>query len=233
MPGSEQRIGQQPGTRELGQHRGMPDVGEPVVTDGHQGVAATASGVGVSCEQRPPAAEQLVHARGADDRLRRSRQLDGMQDERPGLRAAEAAVERDQLLKCAALLELRVIEAADHDVRHVLEAVGAEQMCGRVRGERRERILALDAAVGEVVSAAGIDRQRPVLRRVNEQEADMRMRAERRQQVWMALVDLLGGQAALLVHQIDQAEVARAEHHRAVVAAGRDPPETASGSVAS
>ena len=53
-----------------------------------------------------------------------------MEDERPGLRPADAAVEGDQLLEGAAGLERRVVEAADHDVRDVREAVGAEQVAG-------------------------------------------------------------------------------------------------------
>jgi hypothetical protein len=40
-------------------------------------------------------------------------------------------VEGDQLLERAALVEGGVVEAADHDVRNVLEAVGAEQVVGR------------------------------------------------------------------------------------------------------
>src|ERR1700722_14429113 len=45
---AEQRIRQQPGVPELGQHRGMPDVCEPVLTGSDHGVAATFSRVGVS-----------------------------------------------------------------------------------------------------------------------------------------------------------------------------------------
>ena len=37
-------------------------------------------------------------------------------------------MEADQLLEGAALLELRVVEAADHDVADVLEAVGAQKV---------------------------------------------------------------------------------------------------------
>ena len=66
--------------------------------------------------------------RRADDRLGRHRQLDRMQDERPRLGPAQSAVERDQLLERAALLELGVVEAVDHDVGDVLEAVGAQQV---------------------------------------------------------------------------------------------------------
>ena len=51
-------------------------------------------------------------------------------------RPADAAVEGDQLLEGAALVELGVVEAADHDVGDVLEAVGAQQVLWRVRRER-------------------------------------------------------------------------------------------------
>ena len=43
------------------------------------------------------------------------------------------------------------------------EAVGAEEVRGASGEKRRERILALDAAVGGVVAAAGTERDRPVL----------------------------------------------------------------------
>jgi hypothetical protein len=39
-------------------------------------------------------------------------------------------VERDQLLERAALVERRVVEAADRDVGHVREAVAAPQVLG-------------------------------------------------------------------------------------------------------
>ena len=57
----------------------------------------------------------------------------GMQDEGASLGAAEAAVEGDQLLERAALIEYRVVEAADHDVGDVGEAVGAQKV---LRGGR-------------------------------------------------------------------------------------------------
>ena len=101
-----------------------------------------------------------------------------VQDERAGLQAADAAVEADQLLEGAALVELGVVEAADHDVGDVLEAVGAQQVLRRGRGERRERVLALDAALREVVGAAGAERDRAVLGGVDEQPADVRVRAQ-------------------------------------------------------
>ena len=60
-------------------------------------------------------------------------ELRRVEDERPRLEAADAAVEGDQLLEGAALVEVGVVEAADHDVADVLEAVGAQQVLRRVR----------------------------------------------------------------------------------------------------
>ena len=51
-----------------------------------------------------------------------------------------------------------------------------------------------------------------VLRRAHEQPADVRVRAQRRDQLRVARVDLLERQPARLVHQVDEAEVAGAEH---------------------
>ena len=87
-----------------------------------------------------------MHAGCTDDRLIGNRQLDWVQDERPGLRAAEPAVEGDQLLERAALFEVRVVEAVDHDVGDMLESVRAPQVRGCSRGEGRERVLSLDPA---------------------------------------------------------------------------------------
>ena len=81
-----------------------------------------------------------------------------------------------------------------------------------MRREVRERILALDAALGEEVSAVAADRDRSPRGGANEQPADVGMGAKRGDQVRMALVDLLERQPAALLHQIDEAEVARAEH---------------------
>ena len=88
-------------------------------------------------ERPAPAGEHTVNLLRADDRLVRERQLDGVEDERLRLRPAEPAVEGDQLLEGAALLESRVVEAADHDVGDVREAVRAQQVPRRVRRERR------------------------------------------------------------------------------------------------
>jgi hypothetical protein len=44
-------------------------------------------------------------------------------------------VERDQLFECAALFEVGVVEAVDHDVGDMLESVGAPQVRGGI-GEK-------------------------------------------------------------------------------------------------
>ena len=137
-----------------------------------------------------------------------------MEDEGPCLRPAQPAVERDQLLEGTALLEIGVVEAPDHDVRHVREAVRPQEMTGRVRRERRQRILALHGSLGEVMRAGRAERDRAAFGRADEQPADVRVLAKRREEARVPLVELLERQAARLVHERDETEVARAEHDR-------------------
>ena len=165
----------------------------------------------------PPAREDAVHARGAEDGARRYLEVRRVEDERARLDAAEPAVEADQLLEGAALFELGVVEAPHHDVGDMLEAVGAQQVLRRGGRERRERVLALDAAVREVVRAAGAERDRPVLGRADEQPADVGVRAEGGHELRVARLDLLERQPAALLHQVDEPEVARAEHDDVLV----------------
>ena len=72
-----------------------------------------------------------MDAGGADDGFGGDVEVGGVEDERAGLQAADAAVEADEFLEGAALVEVGVVEAADHDVGDVLEAVGAQQVPGR------------------------------------------------------------------------------------------------------
>ena len=111
-----------------------------------------------------------------------------------------------------------VVEAVHHDVGDVREAVGPAQVVRRVRGEAGERVLSLDAAVGEVVRAVRAEGDRPVLGGADEEEAHVRMGAQLGDQPRMALVQLLEGEPAPLLHQVDQAEVAGAEHDHVLVA---------------
>ena len=87
----------------------------------------------VGLELLAPAPQDAVHACGTEDRAVRNLEVLGVEDERTGLEPADAAVEGDQLLERAALVEIGVVEAADHDVADVLEAVGAQEMLRRVR----------------------------------------------------------------------------------------------------
>src|SRR5512132_3976415 len=69
----------------------------------------------------------------------------------------------------------------------------------RVRREVLERVLALHPLVGQEEGAVRA-------------EDDGRVRAERRNETRMALLDLLERQPAGFCHQVDKAEIARAEH---------------------
>ena len=180
--------------------------------------ARPARGAACPCSSRRHPASTRCAASAPMMALVRRGQLDRMQQERPRLRAAHAAVEGDQLLERAAFVELLVVEAVHHDVGDVGEAVGAQQV-RRGRGrELRQRVLALHAALAQVVGAAGAQRHGAVLGRAHEQPADVRMGAERRQQVGVPLVDLLHRHAPRLVHQVDQPEVAGPHHDHLAVA---------------
>ena len=74
-------------------------------------------------ERPSPAGEDAVDSLGADNGVVGERESDRVQDESPRLGPSQPAVERDQLLERAALFEIRVVEAADHDVGHVGEPV--------------------------------------------------------------------------------------------------------------
>src|SRR4051812_42161484 len=102
-----------------------------------------------------------------------------MEDEGPRLGAAEAAVEADELLERAALVERRVVEAADHDVGDVREAVGALEVQRSRRREGRERVSALDLTAVQVARAVAAEDDRAALGRAHEQPADVLVRAQR------------------------------------------------------
>ncbi len=126
-------------------------------------------------------------------------------------------MERDQLLERAALLEIRVVEAPDHDVGDVLEAVGAQEVLRGGRRERRERVVALDRPVGQPPLPFAPRTSGP---RSSERTSSQPMcGCERRAGIEprMARVDLLERQPARLLHQVDQPEVARSEHDDVLV----------------
>ena len=68
-------------------------------------------------EQIPPARKDSVHACGAEDGAGRRLEMRRVEDEWPGLGAADASVKGDELLEGAPFVELGVVKAADPDVR--------------------------------------------------------------------------------------------------------------------
>jgi hypothetical protein len=95
-----------------------------------------------------------------------------VQEERERLRPPHSPVRSDELLEGRDLVEVRPVGAVDDDVRAVGEGIGAPDVPGRVRPEGRERIVALDARLVEVVGAGAADRHRAVRLGAHEQEAD-------------------------------------------------------------
>ena len=122
-------------------------------------------------------------------------------------------MERDQLLEGATLVALGVIKAAHGYVRGVREAIGAQEVPRGGRREGRERILAIDLSGRQVERARAPERHRPELGRVDEQPTDVRVLAQRRDEPRMATLDLLERHPALLLHEVDQAEVSRPQDH--------------------
>ena len=105
-----------------------------------------------------------------------------MEDERLGLRPAEAAVRPDELLERRDLAERRVVLADQQQVRRVLHLVLAPHAQQGVRPERRHRVLALDLAVVEVDDPVVADDHRPSITRLDQQHRDARMGGQRRDQ---------------------------------------------------
>ena len=141
-----------------------------------------------------------------------TRQSRRVEDERLGLRAAEAAVERDQLLEGAALVEVGVVEGADHDVGDVREPVRAEQVPRRVRREVRERVLALDPSVVQEVRPLAPIASAPCSSERTSSQPTCGCAASAGTSRGWRCVDLLARHPARLVHQVDEPEVPRREH---------------------
>ena len=94
----------------------------------------------------------------------------------------------------------------------MLESVGAPQVRGGIGREGLQRVLSLDPSGRQVMGAGGADGDRAVLRRAHQQESDVGVSSECSDQIGMALLDLLGAEPVLLLHEVDEAEVAGAEH---------------------
>jgi len=77
-------------------------------------------------------------------------------------------VEGNQLFESAAFVEVRVVEAADHDVCDMGEAVCAQKVARCGRREGAEGVLSLDPAVGKVVGAPRPERDGAIVRGADE-----------------------------------------------------------------
>src|SRR3569833_2335918 len=102
--------------------------------------------------------------------------------------------------------------ASDRSLPGQGEAATARPATQRApRRLRRERVAALDAILLEVVDAVRTEDDGPVLRRARQHPPDMRVRAERREQPRVPLLDLLERQPLPLAEQVDETEVAGSE----------------------
>ena len=94
---------------------------------------------------------------GAEDRRLRRGEVGGVEHERVRLRSAEGTVRSHLVLEGGHLLELRVVAAVDHQVRHRPVAVDLAHLLHRVGPERLQRVGAIDDACAQVAAPAGAD----------------------------------------------------------------------------
>ena len=97
------------------------------------------------------------------------------EDERARLRAAEAAVEGDQLLEGAGVLEGRVVEAAHEEVRDVRNESLRSRCAGALAPKGASGSSPSTRPVASSREPRGAEHERPALRRADEQPADVRM----------------------------------------------------------
>jgi len=116
-------------------------------------------------------------------------------------------VRANQLLERGYVAEHRVELAVAQDVRHVREAVGATEVPQGVRVVR-ERVVADDAFVGDVVFAARADCDRPRALRCDEDEADVRDRGEPVDEAGEGRLELLARQPLLAARDVHEPEAA-------------------------
>ena len=107
--------------------------------------------------------QHAVHGLGAQKGLGGRGEMRGVEEEGPGLRSPQAAVEGDQLLERAALLDHRVVEAVDHNVGDVGEAVDPAEVPRRAVREQGERVRTCDLPIREPAAAGRAEGNRPVL----------------------------------------------------------------------
>ena len=97
----------------------------------------------------------------------------------------------DELLEGGDLAGLGVEQADDRDVADVLDGVEALEGRDGQLAVQRQRILALDAVLVEVVDAVLADQEQAVVSRTDHEHADAGMVGQRLDEVGIELVDLL------------------------------------------
>src|SRR5680860_523492 len=160
-----------------------------------------------------PPGEDRVQTLGADHLPGGPVQVLGVQYEGVALATAEPAVAPDQLLEGRYLVDLGPVGAVDQQVRAVGKARRPQQVVAGVRPVRRQRVLALNPIVFELVNAAGTERERPVTLRLGKHEADPGMATQSLDQAGVQLLDLLQADPPRQPRETDQAEAAGG-HHR-------------------
>jgi hypothetical protein len=154
-----------------------------------------------------------MHVARAEDDLVRKHELRGREHERILLRAAHPSVRSDELFERGDFLHVGPVGRVDHDVRDVRKSVRAKHLRGRVRAERRERIITLDAAFVEIVHTAFPDRDRAALFGADEEKGDPRVLPERRDEERIALFELLQRHSLGNARKRDETEVPGRERH--------------------
>ena len=156
-----------------------------------------------------PAPDVAIDGRSPERDLLVERPLDRVEDERLGLRAAEAAVRADELLERGDLAELGVVLAEQQQVRRVDHLVLALEAHDRVRPEQGRRVLALDPVLVEVARPVRPEDDRAVRLRADQQQPDARMGRDRGDEARMELLELLDRQAVIVAGEPDEPEIAR------------------------
>src|SRR5439155_11428062 len=158
--------------------------------------------------RRQPATDLSVKRGRADDRSvdppRR-----GVEDERVRLRTTEPAVRADLLLEGRDLAGGGVEHADDDEVAALGHAIDPAEPRRRVRAVARDRVIAVDAALGEMADAGLAEDDRPARGGADQYETDSLMSHQSVDEARIGRVDLLPAGAAGQVRERDVREVAR------------------------
>ena len=125
-----------------------------------------------------PAGEDAMQRRRGEDRLGRRDEVDGVQEERMGLRPADAAVRADLVLERGDLDEVGVVAAVDHQIGDRRVAIDLADLLAGPGTERQQRIDADHAAGGEVEAALVAEHDRRAIVLPHEHEPDLRVAGE-------------------------------------------------------